>query len=133
MTLKILGSIFLIVAIFLVVMVLYNYSNKDQTPLLFSPTQVLNTTWDNYKRDNLETGTFRTLDKQRNYITTSEGQSYTMLRAVWQGDKQTFDKSWLWTKNNLQHKKDDALFAWLFGKQANGSYGILTGEGGKEH
>ena len=41
-----------------------------------------------------------------------------MLRAVWMGDKQTFDQSWTWTKDNLQHKTTDHLFSWLFGKQA---------------
>ncbi len=108
---------------------LYEKSGLSQTPLIFSPTQVLGATWARYKVNYLEEGTFRTLDKQRENITTSEGQSYTLLRAVWMGDKQTFDSAWQWTKDNLQHQ-DDSLFAWLFGEVSPGEWGILTAQGG---
>lgn len=43
--------------------------------------------------------------------TTSEGQSYAMLRALQMNDRVAFDNVWLWTKNNLQHKSD-SLFSW---------------------
>lgn len=98
-------------------------------PIIFSPKTLLSNTWERYKGRYLEEGTYRTLDKEKNNITTSEGQSYTMLRAVWMDDKQTFDNSWRWTKDNLQRDKD-ALFSWLFGEMPDGSYGILNEKSG---
>jgi endoglucanase len=44
--------------------------------------------------------------------TTSEGQSYAMLRATWANDRQAFIGSWLWTRNHLQYRKGDKLFSW---------------------
>ena len=41
-------------------------------------------------------------DPTRGGITTSEGQSYAMLRAVWMGDETTLDTVWRWTASNLQ-------------------------------
>ena len=43
-------------------------------------------------------------------ISHSEGQGTVMLFAVYLDDRQTFDRSWRWTKQNLQRK--DGLFAW---------------------
>ncbi len=99
-----------------------------QNNYIFSNKAMLDALWENYKDDYIEDSSFRTLDPQRNDITTSEGQSYAMLRAVWQDDKETFDKSWQWTKDNLW--KSNKLFSWLFGKKEDGSYGILTEIGG---
>lgn len=95
---------------------------------IFSNQAMLKALWENYKEEYIEDSSFRTIDRQRDDITTSEGQSYAMLRAVWQDDKQTFDKSWQWTKDNLW--KENKLFAWLFGKKADGSYGVLDDIGG---
>lgn len=127
---KLLGYVLVCAAVIVLLVVLYRNSGRSNVPLVFTPDQILNSTWLNYKEQYLEANTSRTLDKQRNNITTSEGESYTMLRAVWLGDKETFDSSWTWTKNNLQHKTGDKLFAWLFGKQQSGTYGILTAQGG---
>ena len=128
---KLLGYMLLLAAVLVLLAVWYKNSSLSQIPLVFSPTQILNSTWLNYKTEYLEAGTSRTLDKQRNNITTSEGESYTMLRSVWLGDKTTFDNSWTWTKDNLQHKTGDKLFAWLFGQEPNSTnYGILTAQGG---
>jgi endoglucanase len=95
---------------------------------IFSNQAMLKALWENYKEEYIEANTFRTIDRQRDDITTSEGQSYAMLRAVWQDDKQTFDKSWQWTKDNLW--KENKLFAWLFGEKEDGSYGVLDDIGG---
>lgn len=95
---------------------------------IFSNQAMLKSLWEQYKDEYIEESSFRTIDKQRDYITTSEGQSYTMLRAVWLDDKETFDKSWQWTKDNLW--KDNKLFAWLFGEKSDGSYAVLTEIGG---
>jgi endoglucanase len=71
----------------------------------------------------------RTIDPSQNGITTSEGQSYTMLRAVWMDDKKTFDQAWKWTQDNLQ--REDRLFSWKWGQKTDGSWGILQDIGGQ--
>ena len=106
-------------------------SNKKVTDqnIVFAPHTLLSGTWDAYKSEYWEASTGRTLDKQQNDITTSEGQSYTMLRAVWVSDKPTFDKSWAWTQQQLQ--RQDKLFSWRWGKKADGTYGVLTDVNGQ--
>ncbi|MDE1874605.1 MAG: hypothetical protein KGI79_00175 [Patescibacteria group bacterium] len=98
-------------------------------PTAFSNSDTLQALWYQYKSNYLEQGTLRALDKQRQNITTSEGQSYTMLRAVWMDDKSTFDSAWQWTKDNLG-RKEDRLLSWLFGERPNGTYGVLVNQGG---
>jgi endoglucanase len=102
---------------------------QAQTTIVFSEKTMLRELWQAYTKEYLEPDTYRTLDKQRNNITTSEGESYTMLRAVWEDDKETFDRSWKWTQEILQ-RKEDHLFSWLFGQRSDGSYGVLTDQGG---
>jgi endoglucanase len=97
-------------------------------PRTASDQTVLNDLWRVYTATYLEDGTSRTLDRQSDDVTTSEGQSYTMLRAVWMDDLTTFSDSWQWTKDILQ--RDDRLMAWKFGPLEDGSYGIQTGVGG---
>lgn len=66
----------------------------------------------------------RVIDYQRGSVTTSEGQAYAMRRALMMRDKETFDKSYNWVKNNLQHKYDK-LFAWLWGPKEIGIGGEI--------
>jgi len=66
----------------------------------------------------------RVIDYEKNSITTSEGQSYALLRAVLINDKITFDKVLKWTENNL-NRKDDNLYAWIWGEKPDKSWGIL--------
>jgi endo-1,4-beta-D-glucanase Y len=47
-----------------------------------------------------------------------------MLRAVWQGDKQTFDESWSWTQHNIE--RTDHLFAWLYPVTATSTVASTT-------
>jgi endoglucanase len=117
-------------AALLFIVVKFINSRKRQVPVIFSPKEVLENTWNTYKVDYLEAGSNRTLDKQQNNLTTSEGQSYTMLRAVWMDDKATFDASLKWTQDILKHKNDN-LHAWVFGEQSPGNYTILTSKGGQ--
>ncbi|MFA7657875.1 MAG: glycosyl hydrolase family 8 [Candidatus Gastranaerophilaceae bacterium] len=65
----------------------------------------------------------RIMDPEKNNITTSEGQSYMLLRTVVMNDPKTFNLVYKWTKNNLQRK--DGLFSWLWGKSQSGKYGVL--------
>jgi endoglucanase len=101
----------------------------DARPQEFSQKNMLRALWHQYKDTYLEPGTIRSLDKQQKNITTSEGQSYTMLRAVWMGDREVFDEAWQWTKDNLQ-RSEDHLLSWLFGERPDGTYGVLVDEGG---
>ncbi len=130
MLLKLLGSTCLAAALLIFMVIVYSYSSHRPGPLLFAPSQVLAATWNEYKKTHIEAGTYRTLDPQRNNITTSEGQSYTMLRAVWEGDKEVFDGAWKWARDNLG-RPSDALFSWLWGVRANGTAGVLTEENGQ--
>lgn len=47
-----------------------------------------------------------------NGVTTSEGQSYALLRAAWMNDKEMFKGVWLWTKDHMQFRLEDRLFSW---------------------
>ena len=98
-------------------------------PRAVSDQTVLDNLWRVYTENYLEEGTSRTLDPQFDNITTSEGQSYTMLRAVWSDDLATFSASWQWTKDNLQ--RPDFLMSWRFGELPDGSYGVQTDVGGQ--
>jgi cellulose synthase (UDP-forming) len=69
----------------------------------------LSALWSFYKKTYIVNGRVISLDE--NGITTSEGQSYAMLRAVWSNDRPTFSSVWTWTKQNLQ-VRPDKLFAW---------------------
>jgi endoglucanase len=51
-------------------------------------------------------------------FTTSEGQSYAMLRAVWMNDKETFKGVWLWTQHHMQHRIEDKLLSWKWEKDS---------------
>ncbi len=124
-------GILLIVAAFgILAFVAYKNSTQRHIPIVFSPHNELSAIWEQYKIQYLEPGTSRVLDKQKNNITTSEGESYAMLRAVWMDDETSFDQSWTWTKNDLG-RQSDHLLSWLFGKRPDGTYGILTAQGGQ--
>lgn len=69
----------------------------------------LSALWSFYKQKYIVAGRVISLDE--NGITTSEGQGYAMLRAVWSNDRHTFAAVWSWTKQNLQ-VRPDKLFAW---------------------
>ena len=65
--------------------------------------------WHFYKYIYIEDG--RVISRDENDITTSEGQSYAMLRAVWANDHATFRQVYQWTKKHLM-VRGDHLFAW---------------------
>lgn len=71
----------------------------------------LRKSWDWYKK-NYITADGQVIDNATNSQTTSEAQSYALLRAVWEDDWQTFDTVLNWTMNNLK-LSDAHLFAWL--------------------
>lgn len=69
----------------------------------------LSALWSFYKQKYIVNGRVVSWDEQG--ITTSEGQGYAMLRAVWSGDRTTFERTWAWTKEHLQ-VRNDKLFVW---------------------
>jgi cellulose synthase (UDP-forming) len=69
----------------------------------------LHALWSFYAYRYIEDGRVVTHDEGGH--TTSEGQGYAMLRAVWSGDRATFDRVWRWTRDHLQVRAD-RLLAW---------------------
>lgn len=127
--LRVLAVVLILIAGGAVAYAAFASSEKADENIIFAEHTLLAGTWDSYKDEYWEDETGRTLDKQQNSITTSEGQSYTMLRAVWMSDKATFDKTWAWTKEQLQ--RPDKLFSWRWGQREDSSYGILESVGGQ--
>jgi endo-1,4-beta-D-glucanase Y len=106
----------------------YMSSPNRGVPMVYANSALLLETWNEYKNDAIEASSHRTIDKTQNNITTSEGESYTMLRAVWMDDKTTFDQSWQFTQDNMQ--RSDHLMSWKFGLRSDGTYGVLNTQGG---
>jgi len=71
---------------------------------------ILKESWDFYKK-NFVHNYGQVIDPTKN-ITTSEGQSYAMLRALWMNDPSTFQGVWQWTQDHFQYRNDDKLFSW---------------------
>jgi len=86
------------------------------------PSKILSRSWESYKRVFVRDGN-HSIDPNQSNNTTSEGQSYIMLRSVWMNDKSTFDKTWDWTRINL--KNENEVFAWKWGKGSSDQEGVL--------
>jgi endoglucanase len=67
----------------------------------------------------------RIKDIYQNGCSHSEGQGYGMLLAVSNNDRAAFDLIWNWAKDNLQVRKTDHLFCWLWGKRQNGKWEVI--------
>jgi endoglucanase len=74
----------------------------------------------------------RVIDWESNGRTVSEGQAYAMLRAVLADDPDTFEKTLGWAEDNLKRAAlstdddgEDHLWAWKWGEQEDGSWGII--------
>jgi endoglucanase len=124
---KYVGYIFILLSIMVVLYVAYMNSHYSTVTRTFSPYTLITSSWEIYK-DKFMTRDGRVLDKTQGDVTTSEGQSYALLRAVWVDDKDTFDMVWKWTKTNLKHE-NDSLFGWRWGKQEDNAYGFMPGGG----
>jgi endoglucanase len=125
---KYIAYILIVAAAAVLVFVLYSNSRYNNTTRTFSSYTLLQSSWERYKVQFLsEDG--RIIDHSADGITTSEGQSYALLRSVWLDDKETFDKVWQFTKDNMK-RKDDNLFGWKWGKTGENKYGLLPDGGG---
>jgi endo-1,4-beta-D-glucanase Y len=80
-----------------------------------SGTEILQPAWLSYTRTFIHAG--RVVDPRRGNDTTSEGQSYALLRAVWMNDRTTFDAVWAWTRDHLWDQSSQR-FGWLWGSGA---------------
>lgn len=72
--------------------------------------------WEYYKKNFIVS--YGQVVDPSNGFTTSEGQSYAMLRAAWMNDQDTFKGVWLWTQHHLQHRIDDKLISWKWENDA---------------
>lgn len=90
--------------------------------------ELLAQSWHSYRRVFIQNDG-RVIDYQAKDRSTSEGQAYAMLRAVLINDASTFAKTLNWAENNLKRqkngKKTDNLWAWKWGKKADGSWGAI--------
>ncbi|MBW4468565.1 MAG: glycosyl hydrolase [Pegethrix bostrychoides GSE-TBD4-15B] len=71
-------------------------------------------------------GDGRIIDREADDRSTSEGQAYALLRAVWIDDQESFELVLQWSEVNLQRPGGaDHLWAWKWGQQPNESWGLL--------
>ncbi|MEO1374052.1 MAG: glycosyl hydrolase family 8 [Cyanobacteria bacterium J06635_10] len=110
-----------------------NYKDNYATFLAALPKETPNRellalSWNSYRRNFIQSDG-RIIDYQAKDRSTSEGQAYAMLRAVLIDDPSTFAKTLDWAENNLQRqengKQTDSLWAWKWGKRADGSWGTI--------
>lgn len=125
----ILAIVTMLVSLSAVAFAAYQKTENQKSPIIFSKNEMLLNMWNSYKKTNIEAETDRTVDRQQDNISTSEGESYTMLRSVWMDDQDTFDKTFNWAQKNLQ--RPDKLFSWRYGPLADGQYGIQKDIGGQ--
>lgn len=124
---KPMGIIFIVIGILIFLFVVYANSPVSKVTRVYSPYSLLTSSWEKYKGSFI-TAQGRSIDPLQQNTTTSEAQSYAMLRAVWVDDKKTFDNVYTFTQANLK-RRTDHLFGWRYGTLPNGSVGFLP-EGG---
>lgn len=84
----------------------------------------LNASWHAYLHDYVQSDG-RVIDQTLGGITTSEGQVYALLRAMWIGDERRFDAVLRWTVDNLQGGDPGSLPAWKWGQRDDGQWGVI--------
>lgn len=93
-----------------------------------STEELLQQSWVAYKERFIQDDG-RVIDREANDRTVSEGQAYAMLRSVLADDPETFALTLTWAENNLQRQDgetgSDRLWAWKWGKDEQGNWGIL--------
>ena len=107
-------NLFKLLAAFLLIAVIFRATQLfHSTPTNISAAEIAEKTWAGFKYYFIEPDG-RVNRPNDNNDTVSEGQAYAMLRAVWMNDRETFDKCYKWTENNLSRfeTKGDNLLAW---------------------
>ncbi|MGE5042498.1 MAG: glycosyl hydrolase family 8 [Candidatus Levyibacteriota bacterium] len=121
---NIFGYFLIFISVVLLAYAVYTTTQVTKKNQTFSSYTFLTSSWEKY-RDQFINKDGRVIDYSQGGITTSEAQSYAMLRAVFIGDKTTFDSVWNWTKNDMKRPHDN-LFGWRWGKTTKGGYGFET-------
>ena len=80
--------------------------------------------WRDYRRVFIQDDG-RVVDRSADGISTSEGQAYAMIRAVWVDDRDGFDRVLRWTTANLQGGVPGRLPAWKWGQRPDGTWGVI--------
>jgi len=89
------------------------------------PSAILTESWRAYVSHFIQKDG-RVIDHKGGGVSTSEGQAYAMLRAVWMRDRSTFDKTYRWALDNLNSGiRNDHLWAWKWGKTPQGRWQVL--------
>jgi len=82
------------------------------TPAEARAADVLRATWSAYVQRFVQQDG-RVVDPKAGGVTTSEGQAYAMLRAVWMEDRPVFDRALAWAVEHLNRGvRKDRLWAW---------------------
>lgn len=79
--------------------------------------------WVSYKKEFISHDG-RIIDYGQAKSSHSEGQGYGLLLALAYNDKDSFQKIWKWTDNNLA-VRSDGLLAWRWGKRHDGQWDVL--------
>lgn len=91
------------------------YKIKDRNGI------VLQDSWEHFKK-NFIVDYGQVIDLTNGSLTTSVGQAQTMLRAIAEGDRNTFGGVWQWSKDHLRYRQFDTLLSWKWVKQPDGKY-----------
>jgi endoglucanase len=90
--------------------------------------ELLNGSWAAYKQRFIQEDG-RIIDREAEDRSTSEGQAYAMLRALFINDPNTFAQTLEWAEKNLRRKTlrvaSDNLWAWKWGKQPSDRWGPI--------
>jgi len=100
-------------AVIIIVLSAYFYLSPHNKALVTTESdEILRKTWNGYKEYFIDRD--GRVMRPKDNDTVSEGQGYAMLRAAWMDDKETFDRCYRWTEDNLSRAggKGDNLLAW---------------------
>ncbi|MDJ0732813.1 MAG: glycosyl hydrolase family 8 [Nostocaceae cyanobacterium] len=90
--------------------------------------ELLAQSWEGYRQRFIQDDG-RVIDYEASDRSTSEGQAYAMLRAVFINDPAVFALTLNWAENNLRRqeggKPTDSLWAWKWGPKADGNWGTI--------
>jgi endoglucanase len=95
--------------------------------------KLLQESWQAYRQKFIQADG-RVIDWEADQKSTSEGQAYALLRAFWANDPDTFTRALNWAETNLVRqsatpnspkKRLDSLWAWKWGRNSAGIWGIL--------
>jgi endoglucanase len=79
--------------------------------------------WASYK-ERFVSSEGRVIDNGNGGVSHSEGQGYGLILAQANGDRETFERIWNWTKTNLAARSDH-LFSWRWKPSGKGEEGAV--------